>query len=864
MHISLFNLTNSSAATLNEGAAAQDPTTEHAVTFEALFLLGAGAKPHEREGSFPHTPQTDLGEDESKRTAIAVPKDHIPEGAQPREKDPIGAKLAAPSAGSDAQPSASQVQANQWLVGRVPKLAQTLDDTRPKLLPQTVRSARVDEGKETLRRHPDEGASRDEFEAPLEVIVNLPKDTGGQKPSRPHQADGGSFVAPGLYSRSVDRVSVSDRALSRDALPIEPHNSPEAAQNARTTELRNWDELRSKGATEPFVRPPSQEVSQPAEAMYAEPVVNGGALSLSHQEAESVSSPIAQLQEGTGPASRIIEGKSQRATPAHSVDRLAVPSAAAKTDRLERTIGASEPAAKVTLPPPAQTNRARTPSDPEEVAAAADANAARKRRGESSFVAAFRLNAQNGSDGASPPSARAATLQQPIPPDVLQGHGAPPMAAQNIPRPPDAFLTENLPVEVRQSVPDQTKIAPISTDVPPFSVDDAALRPPADHPDQAKTLDRLALADPPNSEGPKASVSIVAPQAPSVENARSPAMKAPIVTREKGPEATMARSDGTSGAGVRIVSGITPGLQPIAPTGGVGPAFPSEPLSTLAWPKQISAPPESAAKGLHLHEGDHQIAEATPVPRFKQTSPEALGPIVVPDKAALAAPEIRDLPSPDSARPEVEGTDAPAPSRNGLRAVMDPRGIMPVPVPPMMTTHLPDGSLQPVKIDIADDGGAFGLTTLVLGGQHVPTTHNAHPQVGLHPAVLAQISQGLQVLAQQGPNDQMNLTLNPEELGRLRFEMTSTGERVHVSLFVERGETMDLLRRNVDQLLSDLRQSGFGQASLSFGSWSQRGQTKGERGASSMGPDLSETNGVSAAPISTRQIAADGRLDMRL
>ena len=34
---------------------------------------------------------------------------------------------------------------------------------------------------------------------------------------------------------------------------------------------------------------------------------------------------------------------------------------------------------------------------------------------------------------------------------------------------------------------------------------------------------------------------------------------------------------------------------------------------------------------------------------------------------------------------------------------------------------------------------------------------------------------------------------------------------------VERPDTLDLLRRHADQLLSDLRQAGFGNATLSFG-----------------------------------------------
>lgn len=129
--------------------------------------------------------------------------------------------------------------------------------------------------------------------------------------------------------------------------------------------------------------------------------------------------------------------------------------------------------------------------------------------------------------------------------------------------------------------------------------------------------------------------------------------------------------------------------------------------------------------------------------------------------------------------------------------------------------------------------------------------------------LFVQVSQGLQTLIRQETADQIKLTLSPEELGHVQFEMTTKGDRLHISLYVERGETMELLRRNVDQLLGELRQSGLGQPSLSFGNWSQREQAKGERAASPDGIDPSESAITPSLPHS-RLIAADGRLDLRL
>lgn len=70
--------------------------------------------------------------------------------------------------------------------------------------------------------------------------------------------------------------------------------------------------------------------------------------------------------------------------------------------------------------------------------------------------------------------------------------------------------------------------------------------------------------------------------------------------------------------------------------------------------------------------------------------------------------------------------------------------------------------------------------------------------------------------AQSGP---VEVTLSPAELGHLKFEILHRGEGVQIVLSAERGDTLDLLRRNSDQLLADFRNAGFSGASLSFGGW---------------------------------------------
>lgn len=111
------------------------------------------------------------------------------------------------------------------------------------------------------------------------------------------------------------------------------------------------------------------------------------------------------------------------------------------------------------------------------------------------------------------------------------------------------------------------------------------------------------------------------------------------------------------------------------------------------------------------------------------------------------------------------------------------------------------------------------------------------------------------------------LTLAPEELGRLRFEIATQDDHLTVRLFIERPDTLDLMRRQSDQLLSELRQAGFAQASLSFSGWGH-GQNHTAR-AQAAGRALEAGAESSPAlpvppPAQTPLTSATGRLHIRL
>ncbi len=82
--------------------------------------------------------------------------------------------------------------------------------------------------------------------------------------------------------------------------------------------------------------------------------------------------------------------------------------------------------------------------------------------------------------------------------------------------------------------------------------------------------------------------------------------------------------------------------------------------------------------------------------------------------------------------------------------------------------------------------------------------------------VAAQIA----AVAQPLPQSPIELTLNPEELGRVKLGFQIENGVINVIVQADRPETLDLMRRHADLLTQDLRQIGYRDVNIGFG---QRG-----------------------------------------
>ena len=74
----------------------------------------------------------------------------------------------------------------------------------------------------------------------------------------------------------------------------------------------------------------------------------------------------------------------------------------------------------------------------------------------------------------------------------------------------------------------------------------------------------------------------------------------------------------------------------------------------------------------------------------------------------------------------------------------------------------------------------------------------------------------------------VEVTLAPEELGKVRMTIWATDGGLTLQLVADRPETLDLMRRHIDQLAQDFRDMGFERLSFAFGQGQKENQQPGQ------------------------------------
>lgn len=114
-----------------------------------------------------------------------------------------------------------------------------------------------------------------------------------------------------------------------------------------------------------------------------------------------------------------------------------------------------------------------------------------------------------------------------------------------------------------------------------------------------------------------------------------------------------------------------------------------------------------------------------------------------------------------------------------------------------------------------------------------------------------------------GSGGKLEVQLEPEELGRVRFHMQISEHGVALQVSADRPDTLDLLRRNADQLARLLTEAGYQGSTLSFSGQRRGGASQGRSGRPDHHvPDGAAAQGAPQAKAPAR-VAAAG-LDLRL
>lgn len=313
-----------------------------------------------------------------------------------------------------------------------------------------------------------------------------------------------------------------------------------------------------------------------------------------------------------------------------------------------------------------------------------------------------------------------------------------------------------------------------------------------------------------------------------------PGQPAPLVLAPGTPTSTLTGADGAGAAAPPTRPAPTDITDAALANGGraTAPADPSEPDRQRAEPHPPGLAPRALQPPAALAAPD-----AAPDPASDTPNDPAARPLAPPaDVAPPADPQpivrraepvshARPDPAPDATFAEEADTPPPAapPRAAGARSAESavlmragpdaaiqapPQGAAPSPdaAPSPAGQLLPDLTLQSAFSDAARSTAAPAAPPSPAPPLPTPTI----------PALVQAV--------RQTDSDTVELVLAPEDLGKLRFEVTQTGDQMRIHLTVERPETLDLLRRHADHLLTEFRQAGFAGATLSFGQSGQGGQ----------------------------------------
>ena len=220
------------------------------------------------------------------------------------------------------------------------------------------------------------------------------------------------------------------------------------------------------------------------------------------------------------------------------------------------------------------------------------------------------------------------------------------------------------------------------------------------------------------------------------------------------------------------------------------------------------------------------------IPDSKTVAPLALSQAV---PAASRRPVSQTLDNPPAASDSVK-TPQPGQSAERSAAVAEPFTALwsartaSAPARSGMTAAFPVEELrEKSRFRVADGDPQVSQFSTDLRSTQAPAQVSQTPRPEVPQQVMRQVTEVLHRLSEGG----VEIQLRPEELGRVRLQMVPLDQGMTVVVSAERGETLDLMRRHIDQLARALQDLGYSGTQFSFSGG--REQRPGSAGAGSEG-----------------------------
>jgi len=113
---------------------------------------------------------------------------------------------------------------------------------------------------------------------------------------------------------------------------------------------------------------------------------------------------------------------------------------------------------------------------------------------------------------------------------------------------------------------------------------------------------------------------------------------------------------------------------------------------------------------------------------------------------------------------------------------------------------------------VADVDGALPAETRTTGTTSAPTFGQVLARAETPGLMARQMAEALQRL----PDKPVEIALNPRELGRVRMSISAAEAGITVNVLAERPETLDLMRRNIEQLTVEFEAIGYSNINFAF------------------------------------------------